>query len=89
MKPVKASQNQVPEHLRGKWGGFLQWLGSTTLNLFGWQVSGNIPNEERILIIAAPHTSNWDFFLAVATLFALNVNMKWLVSVQEKNCMKK
>jgi len=78
MKLAKASQNQVPQHLRGRWGAFFQWLGSSTLSVLGWQISGNIPNEERILIIAAPHTSNWDFLIAVATLFALNINMKWL-----------
>ena len=74
----RVSKNQVPLHLRGRWGSFFQWMGATTLIYFGWQVSGNIPNEERIVIIAAPHTSNWDFVLAIAALFALNINIKWL-----------
>ena len=74
----RVSKNQVPLHLRGRWGSFFQWMGATTLILFGWQVSGNIPDEERLVIIAAPHTSNWDFVLAIAALFALNINIKWL-----------
>ena len=78
MKLAKISKNQVPEHLRGKWGGSFQWLGKIVLGSFGWQIIGSIPNEERILIVAAPHTSNWDFIIAIAALFALNVNVKWL-----------
>ena len=78
MKTGKTSQDQVPEHLRGRRGGFLQWLGKVVLSSIGWQVIGNIPNEERLLIIAAPHTSNWDFILGISALFALNVNIKWL-----------
>lgn len=78
MKLAKISKNQVPEHLRGKWGSSFQWLGKIVLGSFGWQIIGSIPNEERILIVAAPHTSNWDFIIAIAALFALNVNVKWL-----------
>ena len=48
------------------------------MGVSGWQIIGKIPNEERVLIIAAPHTSNWDFILGIAALFALNVNIKWL-----------
>jgi 1-acyl-sn-glycerol-3-phosphate acyltransferase len=78
MKTDKTPQDQVPEHLRGRWGGFFQWLGKVVLSSIGWQVTGNIPNEERLLIIAAPHTSNWDFILGISALFAINVNIKWL-----------
>ena len=78
MKIIKGLENKVPQHLKGSWGRFPQWLGTTVLSIFGWQVSGNIPNEERIVIIAAPHTSNWDFVIGISTLFALNVNIKWL-----------
>jgi len=74
----RVSKDQVPLHLRGRWGIFFQWMGATALSLFGWQVSGNIPNEERIVIIAAPHTSNWDLVLGISALFALNINIKWL-----------
>jgi 1-acyl-sn-glycerol-3-phosphate acyltransferase len=44
----------------------------------GWEVSGNIPDEEIIVVVGAPHTSNWDFILAMLTILALNVNLKWV-----------
>ena len=78
MRLAKVSTKQVPKHLRGKWGKVFQLLGRVFLGLFGWQVTGNIPNEEKIIIIAAPHTSNWDFVYAISAIFALNMNVKWL-----------
>ena len=65
MKLAKISIEQVPKHLRGKWGKGFQLLGRVVLGTFGWNVTGSIPNEERIVIIAAPHTSNWDFIYAL------------------------
>ena len=78
MKLAKISIEQVPKHLRGKWGKGFQLLGRVVLGTFGWNVTGSIPNEERIVIIAAPHTSNWDFIYAIAAVFAININVKWL-----------
>lgn len=31
--------------------------------LFGWKVSGTKPDLKKYVIIVAPHTSNWDFFV--------------------------
>lgn len=75
---AKILDDQVPNHFKGRWGRLFQLLGRVVLGVSGWQIIGKIPNEERVLIIAAPHTSNWDFILGIAALFALNVNIKWL-----------
>ncbi|MDA0795412.1 MAG: 1-acyl-sn-glycerol-3-phosphate acyltransferase [Proteobacteria bacterium] len=73
-----ACPDQVPPHLRGNRGFFSRWFGRTVLNLFGWRVEGTIPDVERVLIIAAPHTSNWDFVFAMAALLAINLRVRWL-----------
>ena len=75
---AKILDDQVPNLFKGKWGKPFQYLGRAVLGISGWQIVGKIPNEKRILIIAAPHTSNWDFILGISALFALNVNIKWL-----------
>ena len=75
---AKILDDPVPNHFKGRWGRLFQLLGRVVLGVSGWQIIGKIPNEERVLIIAAPHTSNWDFILGIAALFALNVNIKWL-----------
>ena len=77
-KIVRISEDQVPESLRGGRGRFLKWIGRLGINLSGWTIKGNVPDEERIVIIAAPHTSNWDFILAMLAIFGLNIKIKWL-----------
>ena len=39
--------------------------------IFGWRVTGEVPNFPKMLFIGAPHTSNWDG--AVFYLFSLSV----------------
>ena len=44
----------------------------------GWDVTGEIPNIPKLVIIAAPHTSNWDFIVGVAAKLALRLDVMWL-----------
>ena len=74
----EVSQKQVPRYLRARRSKLSRYLAKTILRIFGWEVSGNIPDEERIVVVAAPHTSNWDFILGMLTILALNVNLKWI-----------
>lgn len=48
------------------------------LRLFGWRLQGDIPNIARCVLIGAPHTSNWDFPLAVLMIFSLGLRLSWL-----------
>ena len=77
-KPLVVSEQKCPEHLRANRSAFAQWFGRSVLKLFGWRVEGQIPNLQRLLIIGAPHTSNWDFVYAMATILGLNIRMHWL-----------
>lgn len=54
------------------------WLGQSVLKLTGWQIYGKLPSIPKCVIAVAPHTSNWDFFLGVAVLFALRINIRFL-----------
>jgi 1-acyl-sn-glycerol-3-phosphate acyltransferase len=53
-------------------------IGRGMLAALGWRVEGEIPNARKLVIIVAPHTSNWDFFVAVAAKLALGVEVRWL-----------
>ena len=46
-------------------------LARFIFRVFGWRVTGDIPNVPKMLMIGAPHTSNWDG--AVFYLFTLAV----------------
>jgi 1-acyl-sn-glycerol-3-phosphate acyltransferase len=56
-----------------------RWLGRVVLHLAGWRVTGNLPDTEKILVIGAPHTSNWDWVVAVFVMWALAIRMTYLV----------
>ena len=68
IRKVPASQEMTPVHLRANRSAFAMWFGRSVLRVFGWHIEGEIPNHERILIIGAPHTSNWDFVWLLAGL---------------------
>ena len=44
--------------------------------LWGWKFEGEFPDEmKKAVIIAAPHTSNWDFIVAVLVVFGLDIRL--------------
>ena len=42
-----------------------KWIAGWLLRLRGWTVVGGRPDAPKAVIIAAPHTSNWDGFWAL------------------------
>jgi 1-acyl-sn-glycerol-3-phosphate acyltransferase len=41
-------------------------------------VHGELPSAPRFVLIVAPHTSNWDFFVGVLGMFATDLRASWL-----------
>jgi len=56
----------------------MRWLSVFTLKLLGWQVHGTAPNVTKYVLIAAPHTSNWDFPFTLMVCFALRLRVYWM-----------
>jgi 1-acyl-sn-glycerol-3-phosphate acyltransferase len=49
------------------------------LKLAGWKVEGSLPPEARkAVLIAAPHTSNWDLPYTLMVCFVLRLNPYWM-----------
>ena len=69
---------QIPEQFRASHPILLQKIGKFFLTITGWKFKGDIPRSDRIILVAGPHTSNWDFFLALAFIFGLNLNVFWI-----------
>ena len=44
------------------------------LKSFGWKFIGEIPTVKKAVVIAAPHTSNWDFIWGKLVFVAHNIN---------------
>ncbi len=57
----------------------LRVVSRLLLRLLGWRVEGALsPRAARSVIIAAPHTSNWDFPYTLLGAFALGMHIRWL-----------
>jgi 1-acyl-sn-glycerol-3-phosphate acyltransferase len=57
---------------------FTSSVARSILRYCGWSFDGDVPNLQKGVVIVAPHTSNWDFFLGVTAMFALGVRFSWL-----------
>lgn len=53
-------------------------VGVLALKILGWRIEGDIPDYPRLVVIVAPHTSNWDFPVGLATRYALRLDASWL-----------
>jgi 1-acyl-sn-glycerol-3-phosphate acyltransferase len=48
------------------------------LELLGWRVEGELPDLPRFVVAVGPHTSNWDFVVGGAAMFALDLRLSFL-----------
>ena len=61
-----------------RWGGSLsRALGHWVLRAFGWKLDVQLPPEPKLVVLCAPHTSNWDGVLAIAAILALGIRVHW------------
>lgn len=56
-----------------------RWLAQTILRLFGWRIEGEVPDVPKTILVGAPHTSNYDLFLALLTAMSLGVDMRYVI----------
>ena len=49
------------------------------LRLTGWKIEGSLPPDgQKSVLIAAPHTSNWDLPYTLMVAFALRLRIYWM-----------
>ena len=53
----------------------LSWLW---LRVAGWKVRGTPPSEPKFIVIACPHTSNWDVPLTIAVCLKYRLKIHWM-----------
>lgn len=57
----------------------LRWFSVTFLKLGGWKVTGALPpGVGKCVLIAAPHTSNWDLPYTLMVAFQLRLHVYWM-----------
>jgi 1-acyl-sn-glycerol-3-phosphate acyltransferase len=53
-------------------------VGRAALALLGWRFEGEVPNVSRVILVVAPHTSNWDFVVGISAMLALGLDARWI-----------
>jgi 1-acyl-sn-glycerol-3-phosphate acyltransferase len=57
----------------------MKWFCKFYLWLIGWKIGSVLdPSIKKAVLVAAPHTSNWDYPIALATLYACDVRVQFL-----------
>jgi 1-acyl-sn-glycerol-3-phosphate acyltransferase len=67
-----------PNAPRVKPNALLRWLGRGILRLGGWRMVGRFPDIPKLVLIGAPHSSNWDGVWGFAAKMALGLDIKIL-----------
>ena len=75
----KKKQFLVPKIYRAKRSFILHMIGKIFLYLTGWKIEGTLPNVKRIVVVSAPHTSNWDFIIGMILLLGIDLKAYFLV----------
>jgi 1-acyl-sn-glycerol-3-phosphate acyltransferase len=60
----------------------LKYLSVKILTLAGWKLNIVLPKERKFVLIGAPHTSNWDFPLALLSFWTLDLKVCWVAKKQ-------
>ena len=64
----------------------MRWISILILKMAGWKTEGQVPDIPKFVMIAAPHTSNWDLpftlFIALSeqpTMKSIPTKGKYLI----------
>ncbi len=59
-------------------GPFARGVGRVVLKLTGWRTEGEVPEGSYFVVIAAPHTSNWDLIHMLAGCWSRGIRLSWM-----------
>lgn len=59
-----------------------QKIAQIILDFLGWKCEALTPNFDKCVLVVAPHTSNWDFYLGKLAYTALGRNASFVIKKQ-------
>jgi 1-acyl-sn-glycerol-3-phosphate acyltransferase len=72
---------QVPElgpNVQRAHGALAAGLARFLMRITGWRFEGEVPDVSKMVLIVAPHTSNWDFPLGLMAKIALHLGGRFI-----------
>ncbi|MEL7487872.1 MAG: lysophospholipid acyltransferase family protein [Pseudomonadota bacterium] len=75
---VKTEETARPRPFRGPFSEVYRWLCIVYLTLGGWKMRGDWPDLPKCVVIAAPHTSNWDGINMLAAAGYFRIKLRWM-----------
>lgn len=57
----------------------MRYIIRRLMAFWGWKIQGQKPKYKKFVLTAAPHTSNWDFVLAVLAFYVLGIKGKFTI----------
>jgi 1-acyl-sn-glycerol-3-phosphate acyltransferase len=57
---------------------FTRSFGLLMLRVLGWKLEGEFPNVPKAVMVAAPHTSNWDGAITLAVVLTMSLHLHWM-----------
>ena len=57
-------------------------VGRIMLRMLGWRIGPGLPDLPKAVITTAPHSSNWDFPVGIAVVFALRLDVRFVGKVE-------
>lgn len=69
---------EVPDKVPQRGNRFTRFCGQLYTALIGWRYTGDFPDLPKFVLVIAPHTSNTDFLVGMAPLFALGLRVSFM-----------
>jgi len=63
---------------RSRGNGVTRWVGRTVLRVGGWRMVGEWPDERKLVVIVAPHSSGWDGLWGLAAKVAMGIGIAFM-----------
>ena len=65
----------LPPQVPRRGSGISRRVAAALLRLLGWRIAGSVPDVARCVVVAVPHTSNFDGLYVLPALLALDLKM--------------
>jgi 1-acyl-sn-glycerol-3-phosphate acyltransferase len=68
----------LPDCLPSRGNAFSSLVARALFGASGWRIDGDFPARPKLVVIVAPHTSNWDFIVGILAVFAIGIRARFI-----------